>query len=655
MSTHKRMLLMVLWFWVAAASGIRVVGDDDKGDKERILSRLPAAAGEGYIDFSFDQVDVRIFTKLIGKIVPNRKFIVDANVKGKVTVVSPRIQKSEAYGLFVSILESAGCGVVENGSISRIIMTEGRAAPIGRVVGPDEDTPSIGLITKVIHLKHVSVSALKKMLESRVSSGKSGSVGVVESTNHLVITDRAENIRRMEKIVAALDKEGLAREKVVVGLKFAMAEDLAGQLNQAMAEGLSRGEKLRNRLPSVRSSTAVSGKLVASVIASSHANSLILVGTSRQIAEMKKIIKLMDVDAPSGAGRLNAVFLKYLSAEDAAKSISALLEKSAGKKGDHRRIALEASIANNALLVDALPSDFAEVKRLVEQLDVMQEQVHIEVVIAEVSVSDSLSAGVQMASLDQPSAVGDSVVQGAVALGDQGASLLDIIEGSVFPQGITFALSQGSYVDGDGNVVAGFPALINVDALKKDGRLQIRSAPSLVTENNKEATVSITDDIPVLTSAIQGTGDSSEVIQNIERMDVGIKLKITPRVIPGGEIQMVLNQAIEAVIDSATGGMEFTPTIAKREVSTTVTVPDGKTIVIAGLTREDKVESEERVPILGSIPLLGMLFRHTVKSTESTDMLIFVTPRIITDMNVADAVRKELEERTKLTHDSEKE
>jgi general secretion pathway protein D len=174
-----------------------------------------------------------------------------------------------------------------------------------------------------------------------------------------------------------------------------------------------------------------------------------------------------------------------------------------------------------------------------------------------------------------------------------------------------------------------------------------------MAQDNKEASVSIVNQIPILKSTIQGgSGTSRDVIQNIERMDVGIKLKITPHVIPNGQVRMELNPSIEAVVDAGPSG-QYTPTTARREVSTVVTVPDGETIVIAGLTREDKIKVVHKIPILGSIPLIGWLFRHTVDSTEKTNLLIFVTPRVMKNPAGALQLRQDLQKRTGLQFEDE--
>jgi general secretion pathway protein D len=210
----------------------------------------------------------------------------------------------------------------------------------------------------------------------------------------------------------------------------------------------------------------------------------------------------------------------------------------------------------------------------------------------------------------------------------------------VFPQGITLGVAHGTSADSSGNVTKNYPFLINIEALQRQGRFRVKSRTALETLDNKEASVNVGDQIPILKSTVQaGTGTARDVIQNIERVDVGIRLKLTPRVIPGGLVQMALSPTIEAIVEtSSTGASALTPTIKRREVATTVTVPSGETIVIAGLTREDVSKVERKVPLLGSLPLLGMFFRSKSDSAVKTEVVIFVTPHIVT--NPADARRR---------------
>ncbi len=618
-----------------------------------VLAQQGAAAREGVVNFTFDQVDVRTFVKLVGEMT-GKRFVVGDGIEGKITVVSPEVRHSEVYPLFLSILESVGCSVMADGDFLRVVALTTRPTPLAPVVGPDDDTPRDGVVTKVLRLEHVSAAEVRKVLETKVGSGKMGGVGAIEETNHLIITDTAANIRRIEALIAEIDQPGLTRSTEVIPLAYASADETADQLNEALMENASRAEQLRKRLTGGTLPTASQPRMAA-VVAAPHSNSLIAVGTKAQIEALRELISKMDVDVPSGRGRLNAIFLRHLSAEEAAENISALLAKRDGGKDappSSHRIAIQASPSSNALLVDASPGDFDVVKRLIEQLDMAPDQVHINVLILEVSTSEGLELGVDLAAVDMPAGVGDSVVQGGFSLGDSAGGLLNAVQSGVFPRGLSVGVAHGSSVAADGSLRVGYPGLFNIDAVKKNGRFKVVSETSLQSLNNKEANVSVVNEIPILKSEISGgTGTSRDIIKNIERMDVGVKLKITPHVIPGGKIRMELNPSIEAVIDSGSEDTEFTPTIARRQVESTVTVDDGRTIVIAGLTRQDELESVRRVPILGSIPLLGWLFRRTETSMERRDVLIFVTPTVVSEVAAADAVRQRWEDKTGLEKD----
>ena len=590
-----------------------------------ICSAAETPARTAYVNFSFDQVDIRTFVKLVGEITA-QTFVVDQGVDGKVTIVTPPIPVDQVFPLFVSVLESAGCSVVQEKGVTRVVALSTRESPNAPVVGEGDALPTSGLVTKVMHLKYVRAADLRKMLEPRVGGGKAGAVHAVEGTNHLIVTDTVDNIRKIEKIIAELDKSGLSRVTEVVPLQYASAEEIAHQIGLALMGGETAAEQLARRLPKISEGGGESRNVV--IVPAPHSNSLVLVGTPEEVAEAKELIAKMDVDSPSGRGRLHAIFLQYIGAEEAAKSLNALLDKAPDKKADPaapqqsavRKVAIEASAANNALLVDATPRDFELIQELVGRMDRLPEQVLIEVLIAEVSLTDQLDVGVEMAALDMPSKVGDSVIQGSSKVED-GTALMNAVQSGLFPRGITIGVAHGVGTDSSGKIITGFPGVLSINAVKKNSKFRIRSRIPLLAQNNKEATVSVVNNIPLLKSTIQGgSGTSRDVIQNIDRMDVGIKLKLTPHINPNKEVQMVLNPSIEAIVDPGSSSTSFTPTIARREVSTTVIVPNGNTIVLSGLIREDQTKVVTKIPVLGSIPVLGVLFRHTVDGRERTDL-----------------------------------
>ncbi|MBN1674451.1 MAG: type II secretion system secretin GspD [Kiritimatiellae bacterium] len=610
---------------------------------------LPAQPpGETSVNFSFDQVEIRILAKLVGDIT-GRKLVVGPDVKGKVTVVTPtRIPVSQVYPLFISILESSGYSVVRRDDIHHVVAVPRAEVSDAPVVAPGEPVPAGGLITRVFRLEHVNAADFGRTLQSMVRGGKAGGVTAFEPTNHLIVTDTAESVRRVERIIGEIDKPGLAVSTEIVPLTYAAAEDVAQQLTAAMARAQGQGVQIAQRLPRPAGSPQPAAPGETVIVGAPHSNSLILVGPPARLANLKQILAKLDVEPPSGHGRLSAIFLKYLSAEQAAKSLNALLAKSADKD-NRQRIAIEADVTNNALIVDAALRDFEEVRGLVETLDQPPQQVLVEVMIAELSLEDGLDVGVDLfagASPDQ----GKTEVVGSMAVDDANDTLMSSIMQGVIPQGLTIGLARGSYTDSSGRVVPVFPALINLNATQRNDKLKILSSVPLWAQNNQEATVNIVKNIPVLKSTIQGgSGTARDVIQNIERVDVGIKLTLTPHVNPNGEVLMKLNPNIEALISPTTQAEDLTPTITRREVSTTVTVPDGAVIVISGLIREDQVKRLRKVPLLGSIPGLGWLFRRYVSGVERTNLLIFVAPHIVTDMEKARAMKEALEQKTDLS------
>ena len=638
MNMRVPMLGWVAWVLGAglAAAGI-VDGMAEALAPEAAAPAVESAPG-GSVQFNFEQADIRLVTQIVGKIT-GKKFVVPEGVTGKVTILTQgAIPVDEVYPLYLNMLEASGYTVAERGGVFQVMaLTGGPALPSGSGVGG-------GLVTKLIPLKNVNAAEIKKSFEPLVRGGKEGALEVFLPSNHLIVTDTAANVARLESLVAELDKPGSGGAVEMVALKYASAEDVAEQLRATFGATDSAVNKINRHFQQVAGGT---GELPTdfTVVSAPQANSLILVGLPMQIAETKRIVEKMDVENPNGFGRLNAIFLRYLSAEEASKSLNALLGKAPATEGApvQRDIAIEPSVANNALLVDASPQDFEYVRRLVERLDVVPQQVLVEVLIAEINMEKGLDLGVDLFGIDQPDG-SDTGAFGRSRYGSADATF-NLLTNFAFPQGFAGGIISGTFTGPNGTVYNQIP--IYLRAVAGENNLKILSNIPLWAQNNLEASVSVVENIPILKSSVEGSGSDRDYIQNIERQDVGIKLTLTPHVNPDREIQLDLNPSIEAVVED-TQNESYTPTISKREVKTTVTVPDRATVVISGLIREDTTKIATKVPLLGDIPFLGVLFRSTSDSKKRTNLLIFVTPRIVTDMKLAEQEKARLERATSL-------
>lgn len=623
-----------------------------------VFTHLATAAStlqDDRLSFAFDRVNIRTFAQVVGNFT-GKKILVADGVEGDVTIVSPSVSRGEAWSLFGSVVESCGFTVVEEEGFYRVIKMPDRAGPgMGALVPDGGEIPVHGLVAAVIRVEHVPAAQMRELLDGLL--GRKSSVAVLPDTNHLVVSDTAETVRRIQDLVARLDKPGMARSTELMPLAHADAAQIARQISAAFAESQSRAQQLLQRIPSSTSSTASAGLPPSmrppTVVPVEHANAVMVSGTQAQIQAVRELLAKMDVPAAPGRSGLRMIPLDYLKASDVAKNITTLLEKFAAANPDgalSRRIAVEAVEKANALLVNAQPADFDEVEALVRSLDQAPRQVHISVLIAEVSEGDADTLGVQITGLRTPDRVGGIGVGASSRFSDEpstGAGLLGSIASSLYPEGLTFGIAHGSHRDAAGNLVSDYPAVFSVDAIKQNSKVKILANPTLGAQNNSEAEVSIVNNIPLTESTITGAGDARDVIQNITRQDVGVKLSLTPHIVPGGLVQIELAPSIEAVIDTgrAEGG-NYAPTISKRSVKTTMTVPDGETIVIAGLSRADKTEVKRKIPLLGDIPLLGWLFRWSSEQQERTNILIFVTPHVMADSEDAAAVKRDLESRT---------
>jgi len=604
-----------------------------------VLNPLNGAVNGGTVLLNFDQVELKQLIRLVSDNTGKRFIIDDAIAGKKVTLVAPeKIPISELFDFSLSILESMGYTAIEKGGAYELVALPARTANAGSFIPGGGVIPNAGFITKVFKLDNVEADPLRKVLEKMVRGGAEGAVQSFPANNTIIVTDTASNLKRVAAMIEDLDQAETASTIEVIKLEHSSATELARTLSNALSASQSAGKAFVNQ---IRSNTG-GGALPAAitVVPAEQSQSLILVGSPAKIAETKRIIAVLDVEGAAGRGRLNAIHLNYLRAPEISKTLTSLFEKRGAKKEWADTIAIEADTANNALLIDASPLDYEYIRNLVIDLDRAPKQVLVEVMIAEIGIDRGVDLGVEWSSIDNPRN-GRTTLAGRSRPGaiDEINSL---VTDAAFGQGLSVGLARGVVTGPNGQPVARVPFLLR--ALAQDRDVKILSNVPLLAQDNNEAKVSVVENIPVLRSTIEGgSGTARDVIQNIDRIDVGIQMTLTPRITPDNKVILDLNPSIEAIIDQGDPNQPFTPTIAKREVDTTVTIPDRATVVISGLLREDVIKEERRVPILGSIPVIGNLFKNVSNRKQRTNLLIFVTPTIIADDGTAAEVQRNWE------------
>jgi len=366
----------------------------------------------------------------------------------------------------------------------------------------------------------------------------------------------------------------------------------------------------------------------------SRTNSLVVSDIGANIAKIQEIVNKIDIPTPPGRDVLKIYRLENVNAEEVAKVLTQLLTRprqTMVRRGEvpPTQPSVVAAKATNSLIISADPDDFTNIEKIIKELDVLTHQVLIEALIAEVSYETTKRMGIEWAATDTFD--NNKVTAGA---GTNFGYIQSYASTGVAPEGLSIGIYKGSLT---------YPldvgALINLYA--KEGKFNILSTPQIVTSDNQEAVINVSENIPYLkeTRFIQSTtGSTGDIIKSYDYKDVGIILKITPQISQDKYVRLKISQEVTKVIE---GGLAEAPTTAKRSVDTTLIVPNQKTVVLGGLVRDDTEDTVKKVPFLGDI--FPWLFRYNSKKSTKTNLLIFITPHIITTFEAAEAIKKEKE------------
>jgi len=618
---------------------------------------FPSAAQKGppdgptitpnYKDADLSQI-IQAVSEVTGK-----NFIIDPRVNAKVTMLSATPMSPAAfYEAFLAVLQVYGYVAVPAGKVIKIIPnTDARQLP--SIDLPNEvSSTSDEIVTQIITMKNISAAQLVPLLRPLIP--QQGHLAAYPAGNMLIISDRASNVSRIMKIIQRMDESG--DEPVdVIQLHNASATDLVRTVNQ-----LSQGQAGEGAGATVK------------VVADERTNSVLVGGEKSMRLKTKALIITLDTPGLTG-GDTQVRYLRYADAEKIADKLKGQASASAKAQAGPQpaggsatgatsnvdaSVTIWADVPTNALIMTAPPKIMKSLMAVIDKLDIRRAQVQVEALIVEVDVNKSANLGVQWILYGQ----GNSVVPAAVTnLPGSGTSIVNLaaaaiggVTGLTSSTSATTASTTGSTAAStlSGAIPTGATLAVGrfeksgtnfaaiIQALRSDGTSNIISTPSLITMNNEEAEVKVTQEIPLITgqytsstAAVNGTTSPFETIQ---REEVGTILKVTPHINEGNSVQLKIEQEDSSPGAKITDSADISTN--KRSIKTTVLIEDGGIVVLGGLMSDTVTESEDRVPVLGAIPLLGNLFKSRSGSRQKKNLLVFIRPKILRDSEALEGI-----------------
>lgn len=589
----------------------------------------PGMADE-LISLNFDKVDIHAVLKTVGDIT-GINFVVDKSVTGPITVMSPtKIRLGDLYGTLESILDVQGYAAVPAGDLVKIVpKAEAAKRSLQVRIGSDpEQIPQVdSVVTQIMPLKYADAEEVSRIIQPFLAGDSQ--MSTYARTNSIVVTDTSSNIHHLARIIQRLDVAGTKEDVSVLPLKFASAQVLSEQIDRMMAKNAAISSQAG------RGRTAMQPESGLRIMPDDRTNSLIVVANPQDTQTISGLVEKLDIERSIGSNNVHVMYLQNGDAKETAQSLTAALGnlKVSGAIEAAQPVQVTADESTNALIIAASPQDFEVISQIIEKLDIVREQVLVEMLIVEVTEDSVKELGVDWATLDQS-------VDGSV----RGFGLTNFGPRSVVANGTLEGLAVGLYKGAGTNRSIGTVLY----ALNKMTGVNILSTPHIMTSNHNKAKIVVGENIPrVVESRITENTDflTPTVIDTFEYKDVGITLEITPHVSQGGLVRLEVNTEFTKLIEGTTGASANTPTTAKREAQTVVSMESGSTVVIGGLIRDDKTIIQKKVPLLGDIPVVGSLFKYRKDSLQKTNLLLFITPyRLGSQTDLNDITQKKRDE-----------
>ena len=569
--------------------------------------------------------DIREFITQISTIT-GRSFIVDPRVKGKVTVISSSsMDEDTIYELFLSVLRVHGYAAVPSGKVIKIVqqvLAKQSANNLDFTSLPDSEE----IITQVLPIRNTSATELVKILRPMIP--QYAQIAGLTTPNALILSDHAGNIARLVDIVRRID---VADESTmaIVKLSEAWVEDVVSLLEQLAPDQIGKGAKGPNRV---------------TVVASERTNSLVLKGDPGTLEKMKALIKQLDVKA-NNSGSIQVVRLAHSDAKELADLLKGLISDSDKDKknapGQGVTVSIQADESLNALVIRADPLTMTELKDIIGLLDVRRLQVLIEAAIVEVKTDFTRELGSELAIGDTSSSsfpLGVTVPDGTLA------NLLATLAVGGTPTSLPSLGSTPLLAGGRGSN-SGISFGLIIRALARNDDINLLSTPSITTMDHQPAKIVVGQNVPFRTgSTVTGSQGASNPFTTIQRQDVGLTMEVTPHIHDGHLVRLEIKQEVSEVDETSLGsigsGGSADLITNKSTLETTVLADNGEVIVLGGLIRDKMTDFNSRVPFLGSIPIVGNLFKNTQSKREKQNLLIFLRPTVLSTREDVVAVAK---------------
>lgn len=591
-----------------------------------VLTLALHAQEEEKVNINLRDMSIKDFIEMISK-VTHRNVLIDTNLKGKINFVSQEpIKKSSLIPLANSILSTKGLTIIDQGDFYKVV--KGSTAA-GEGLDVSSSISGETMKTVIFPLKTSNAAVVRAKIRPLLS--KDAKVISFKENNLLAITARPRTLRSISKLISAIEKRGIKRS-TIIRLKHSNVKDI-------FPNALNMAKKL---FPQTIESEKVD------VFKDSATNSIILVGKEENNKRMIRYIKQLDVSGEDQSQKMYVIRLKNSNVEEMEKIMSKLIAQMnnmaarAPKKGGRppSKAMVVSDVERNALIVLATGEQIRNIRETIERIDIPKVQVYVKARIVEIDKNKAEQAGTKYGFNG-----GAITPMGMFTFsGNLGANALQLS-----PELSSLLNKSSSNSDLDptfklGNIEMVFALGAQLDFLERNGAAHILSEPSILCTNNKEAEIYVGQTRSILTQAQQSTTTASNVVNNYSREDIGLTLKVKPRLSSNNKVTLEVAATIEDVLDNESPAADR-PTTTKREVKTTAIVNNGETVILGGLIKSTGGKGITKLPLIGDIPLLGdIFFSHKSDTNRETNVVVYLTPYIVRRSDELQELKRVLDE-----------